>query len=152
MKYAFENSKFINQTSIIIKISGRYQIKNINFLVFWISKIRKKNTSFVATDVIYSARFATSGCIIASKDFYENYFIPCITEINDSKKRYFEHVLFDTIKTWMKEKKYFIQYPFPVKKYGVSGTTGEMVNSLNFMRYPVTFLKFVLIQTRVKKL
>lgn len=60
-------------------------------------------------------------CIIASKSFYENYFL-VNNKINDSQHYYFEHLLFDVAAASPYALKIFC---LPLQVEGISGSTGR---------------------------
>lgn len=150
LEYGFKNSIFINNANVVIKITGRQQILNINLIVSSILNIRK--SKFIALDIICKKKFASSGFVIADKTFYTDYFIPNIEKINDNIDYYFENLLFDSLCAFVGDGNKFIQFPFPYKIDGYSGTTGKIIPKPSFIRSIKTFLKFVYYMFKYPKL
>lgn len=150
LEYGFKNSIFIKNANVVIKITGRQQILNINLIVSSILKIKK--SKFIALDIICNKKFASSGFVIADKTFYTDYFIPNIEKINDNIDYYFENLLFDSLCAFVGDGNKFIQFPFPCKIEGYSGTTGKKISKPSFIRFIKTFFKFIYYKFKHPKL
>lgn len=122
IKYALENSLFIKEADYIIKITGRIKVKNITkslflndlFLVF-----PKKRVYITLED---SCNMATSNYFIAPKLFFD-LFVKVKNTINDSKRYYFEHLLFDFIERHRYDF-FYADFLIMLDVEGVAGTNG----------------------------
>lgn len=134
IQYAFENSRFIKKASIVIKITGRLFVENLMEITKWHQLLfgNRKNCFFGSGDRNYKQ--INSRCFIASKNFFEDYFLRENNTINDSKGYYFEHYLFDRVMALPKD---FIisDFVFPISISGQSGTSGECYKGINISRY-----------------
>jgi len=93
LSFAILNSKIIDNSVYIIKINGRYFIKNIRNII---SKLKGNNVDVYA-DFSKNLTFADSRVFIFTKDFFSNFFQKRLKTIDDSKNIYFEHVLANAI-------------------------------------------------------
>lgn len=87
IEYAFNNSKILNQTDNVIKITGRYRILNINSIV----DNEYENT--LVSSFYYDLNLMDSRIFYAPKYFFLNYLIKKKYLINENKFIYFEHIL-----------------------------------------------------------
>ena len=139
IKYAFENSSFINEADIIIKVTGRYIIKNIKRIINY------HKTTFNRIDLvcnlIQSMTWADSRIFMAKKFFFTDYLFGMHHEINDQNNVYFEHVLARAIHKAMADGKLnidsFVSLPIINGYYG----TADKKYSHNLLKY---FIKNIL--------
>lgn len=124
IEYALNNSKLINKESSLIKITGRIIISNIKTILFL---YKKKNHLYIQLNNNIAQKSISSRFFIAPTLFFTNYFIPNMTNINDSKGYYFEHLLYDQTKKWRKDKRNISDIALAIKYEGTSGTTGECI-------------------------
>lgn len=92
--YAMSNSQFLKEVDYLIKITGRYVIKNINDVII--------PTNFVSKEVYVNPtrnlKWADSRLMIMKKTFYFNYFIPSVEKyLDESKKVFMEYVLMKAV-------------------------------------------------------
>jgi len=82
-QYAFEFSQFLKEVDYLIKISGRYIIKNIDNIV--------DPTNYVSKEVYINPtrnlRWADSRLVLMRKSFYINYFLPVVNKYLDESKK-----------------------------------------------------------------
>ena len=90
VSYALSNSELIASNNRIIKVTGRYYIRNINRIIKGITQ-RKHVDIFC--DLRQNLRSADSRVFGATKSFMEKYLIILQDEINDSQGMHFEIVL-----------------------------------------------------------
>ncbi|HRN16066.1 MAG TPA: hypothetical protein PLF38_03315, partial [Xylanibacter oryzae] len=95
IEYALNYSKKIDEECILIKITGRIIIENINNIITSYKWSFLKNT--IQCNMNSNFSFADSKIIIAPSRFYRKLLINKIF-INDSKGQYLEHILSKTIK------------------------------------------------------
>lgn len=92
IEYALANSKTIMKDDLLIKITGRYQITNIDKLSKSISVVKPSFIRLGFEDLIDA--FVFSFFI----DTWHKYFLEAKSMINDRNGVYFEHVIFSLIK------------------------------------------------------
>jgi len=125
--YGIMQSKLIDDSTLIIKVTGRLKCNSINTII---RKCNKKGTVYSSfTKDGNDQTISNSQVFVFSRPFWENYYYPLISKINDSKGIYFEHVLYDSIKQWKKDGNSFEHFWFPLDLNGVSGTTGKDIST-----------------------
>ena len=131
IEYALKHSKFLNTTNnpIIVKITGRLKILNINNLV---NRTKYLNyNSFVSAVTTWKLNFVYSYFFIASKDFFQQ-IVNNKYLINDKdNKSYFEHLLAKIIKSRTVD---FIGLNQSIIIKGISGSTGKNYQSNNSLK------------------
>lgn len=132
MEYALIHSRFFQCADIVIKITGRLQLRNIESML----KINRLiMSSVIQTNCInVKSRMMDSRVIFAPVDFLKNDLIVRKEMLNDSKEIYFEHILYLSIC----EQKHFLYFPFVIAPdiVGISGTTGiDYTHLINFREY-----------------
>ena len=134
IQYAFENSRFVKESSMVIKVTGRLCVENLEEIVIWHRRIFGSRKSCFFANGNSNLKEFNSRCFIASKNFYVEYFLKGMNEINDSKGYYFEHYLFDNVNKLPKD---FIVSDFvlPISVVGQSGTSGDYYNGVYLCRY-----------------
>ena len=118
MEEAFRTSVIIKPSDIIVKITGRLKVTNINNL------INENNRFFVNTiqTMNPSNTFVDSRIVISPLSFFQNIFLPQKYLINDSENSFFENVLF---KSLLLRKNYmFIPFLHIPEILGISGSKG----------------------------
>ena len=119
IKEALTNSRLMFQCKWVVKITGRLIVTNINSLIKESSKANTFSSACCAT-----VKMCLSYVFITSKPFLDYYFIPRLSDINDSEKGYFEHILYDSVVQWIHAgHSYHYFYNF-IKVIGMSGSTG----------------------------
>lgn len=88
--YAMKNSSSIENSDYVVKITGRYYVKNILNLVD--NFVEESSIDAIVWLKNYSV-YSDSRFFLGTKDFYNNYLIPMLEIINEEKKVYFEHAL-----------------------------------------------------------
>lgn len=87
LSYAFENSEIIKNCINIIKITGRYKIKNFS------KQINNIHNDYIYVNLINDLSFSDSRFFIINKVFYNNYFSVSLKKINEKEKIFMEHAL-----------------------------------------------------------
>lgn len=136
LKFAFAKSVFLQEIDMIIKITGRHIINNINVLIKESNNI---NTVYADTDI--NLRFAQSYFFIAPKEFFTNYFFFYSKKMNDKNGVYFEHVLSESIQDW-KEKYNHCQFKHPIHLDGHPGTSDSRYKKPSLYRYIAILSKY----------
>lgn len=134
IQYAFENSRFIKDSSMVIKVTGRLCVENLKEIVMWHGWIfgNRKNCFFA--DGNSNLKEFNSRCFMASKNFFVDYFLTGKMAINDSKGYYFEHYLFDRVKE-LPDSFIVSDFVIPVSIVGQSGTSGTYYKGIDLGRY-----------------
>ena len=140
IEFAINNSRLIDEKSIIAKITGRLIINNINRII----KPLKKNTDFVSCQFHYDLKFADSRLVCATTAFYFH-FLKHKEQINDSIGVYFEHIL--SLSVLNSNLRYipFSEEPLFIGKSGTTGTTYQpsarsIKNTLLYKCYSISQL------------
>lgn len=90
IKYFLENSTLINSDDLIVKVTGRYFIKNIEKLINGVKMYPKVD---IFCDLRKELTFSDSRIFFASSKFLKTYFIPISNMIDETSGILFEHVL-----------------------------------------------------------
>lgn len=117
INHALCHSSFIQKDSIIIKITGRLIVNNINHII----NSLKCERDFVTCSLHSDLKFADSRIFCATQSFYIA-FLKMKDHIDDSKGVFFEHVLASTV---LNSSMRFIPFSEEPLFIGISGTTGE---------------------------
>lgn len=93
-KYSLEHSEFLREVDYLIKISGRYIIKNINSLLSKTNSVEHE----VYVNPTRNLRWADTRIMILRKSYYSNYFLPVADKyLDESKNVFFENVFMHSI-------------------------------------------------------
>ena len=120
IEYALCNSSFIKDDCVIIKITGRLIVRNINEIITHKFPLQKKNSIICSFNS--DLKYADSRIFYAPVSFFKS-FINHKYEINDSKNIFFEHVLSQQILMNNNSAYPFWEEPSII---GVSGSTGKV--------------------------
>jgi hypothetical protein len=135
IEYALNHSGFINEDSVIVKITGRLKLLNLANILSKVTKY-KKNTNFISAEFMISVRAAGSRIIIASHSFYCQYLFAYQDFLNDSKGYYFEHALANAIKDSVRINNYqYIPLPLFSRFKGYSGTFNKKYSTNLFFYF-----------------
>lgn len=122
VQYAFQNSKYIKEAKTVVKVTGRLIVNNLAEVI----KLHNKLFFFPKRYVYVEAndpKAFDSRCIVASKEFFLDYFFSSNNPINDSVGYYFEHYLYDSINR-LPTCYVVSSFVFPLAFSGMSGSTG----------------------------
>lgn len=147
IEYALDHSTFIINCDLIIKITGRLIIENINEIIT--NKFPSQILDGIVCSFHSNLEFADSRVFCAPKVFFQ-LLVKHKDEINDNKGIFFEHILAKYIK-----KSNYSKYPFWIEPtvIGMSGSTGAQYEKFNYSRchrqqYKSYVLKQVLLLNR----
>jgi hypothetical protein len=127
IRHAMANSKFLTNSDIIVKCTGRLTVRNAPQLF--------RSISLCKFDVMCTLKknltFADSRLFAATPAFFRDYLLPTLTMIDDSAGVYFEHALACATARALSERHSWQPFPsFPLIE-GISGTDGKVkTNSL----------------------
>lgn len=122
IEYALLHSSFIHPNNIIIKITGRLIVNNVNQIL---QTLKYKKKDFVLCLFHSDLTFADSRIILATTSFYEE-FLHNKNKINDNDGMYFEHVLSSSV---LNSSIPYIPLSDEPLITGESGSTGEIYQS-----------------------
>ena len=88
--HAVKRSRLITADTLLVKVSGRYFVSNIERLV---ARVERDAMVSVYCDMLHHSQHCDSRLFIASRTFLAEYLIPLGSCINDTQGVYFEHVL-----------------------------------------------------------
>lgn len=128
LEYGLKKSLFLKQATSFIKITGRLVCNNINHL----SRYCRDNNTFYAyiSTGLQKDPICDSRVFIAPITFLK-LFLSQKEKIDDSKYYYFEHLLFDTRKSWIDKGYNYIEPWIPANIIGQSGSTGNFYTGLS---------------------
>lgn len=124
IRYFLENSKIININDTIVKVNGRYVIKNIQNVI-----CGRVGVNNICGDISKRLRWVDSRCFTGDVEFYKNYLLPKLITVNDSQGRFFEHALSDAFLTAIIAGYNFNYYRTSPKIDGVSGSNNCSYNN-----------------------
>lgn len=131
IQYAIQHSKFIAEADVIMKMTGRQILKNINFV-----SNHCTDDSCVYANLLkmnLGIMEAQSQFYICHKSFYTDCFFKGIDKLDDSRFYYFEHLLYDSIQMWKKNKKGSnSEFWMPLRIEGMSGSFGKPIPKSSF--------------------
>lgn len=146
---ALADSKLLRTHSVIIKVTGRHIVKNIN-VIHRIASRLASSSSFVVCEINKRFRGAKSDLFIGTFDFFER-FIANKHKINESIGVWFEHVLFETIEEHCKHGGEFQFLPVPMKQSGQSGSMGVEFKKPSIKMNILHAVKAVLYKVKLMK-
>lgn len=121
MDYAFVNSKIIQKSDVIVKVTGRLFVKNALSIL---SNFDKMKDIGVMCWFKENMTFADSRFFIGQKLFYDKYLLPELITINEEQGIYFEHVTARaTCRCMADGHRWHMFYRMPILE-GYSGTEG----------------------------
>ena len=133
IQYAIENSQYIREASCVIKLTGRLIVGNICEVVRLNQWLLLNPRQFVFATPILKQKAFDSRCFSANKDFFLHCFVNQPNTINDTNNYYFEHYLYDAIRSLPSD--YIVSdFVLPLTINGVSGSTGCVYNSVDLSR------------------
>ena len=127
--YGFENSNLIKNTSRIIKITGRYKIKNLRDII---ESIKFSNAD-VCVNFSYNTYWCDSRIIIFKPIFYSSYFKPNLEKYLEEKylnmpfTSFFENVLSRSVHLLIADGGKYEPWPVYPFYSGVNGENGREI-------------------------
>ena len=119
ISHVMNNSQILNETTKIIKVTGRYNVKNIARLVEYIQL--NPNVDIIS-DLSENLSYADSRVFACSNTFLKQYLCPMQEYLDDSKGSFFEHILAIAIHKALSEGKSWSMPPCLPEILGVFGT------------------------------
>jgi len=137
--HAINNSHFLKDASVIIKITGRIIVENVMQLYSMVNISAKKNV-MIACNIRPSKKLGTSTFFVCKKKFLINYFFPHINQINDANHIWFEHILYKAIIQCQRSHGKCLIFPRPIKIKGIAGTTSLSYPKTKWTDYILSFM------------
>lgn len=113
-EYAINHSMLIQKSKVIIKVTGRLFVKNINLCLLY----AKADVGYFD---FYKDRVDTR-CFVIPKELYCDKLLTAYKSVDDRNNRYYEHVFFEKIQN---NRCQFKQVPVIIRITGQSGSTGD---------------------------
>jgi len=93
-KHVLSNSKLFYESEFIVKVTGRYFIRNITDIV---DNLRKERNIYISADLKRGLTFADSRIFFSSPSFFSDFLIKKAELVNDAAGIYFEHILANAV-------------------------------------------------------
>jgi hypothetical protein len=129
LKHVLRESKLINDDTIIVKVAGRYFVRNIDAILNGVT-----DASAVYVNLYSDLKNCDSRLFIAGKHFIEDYFFPISPQINDSADVCFEHILTKAVLSYLVDGGAWSLLPKYPRFEGVSGTTNEKITTWLYLK------------------
>jgi hypothetical protein len=126
ISYAIDHSRFIGGDSFVFKITGRYQVHNLDRFV---AQVIRTEDLYLLTDTDFSRRFSDSRCFGFRPRFVQDYLGPCVKFLNESEGVYFEHIMFKCLLAVMSGGDTADLFNGALKIVGVAGSTNRPYSS-----------------------
>lgn len=124
IEYAIKHSNFLREVDYLIKITGRYIIKNIDSLLVKTNNVEHE----VYINPTRNLRWADTRLIIIRKSYYDNYFLPCANKyLDESKKVFLENVFMRSFFFYMIDGGNLVLWPIYPAYDAFDGTHDEKV-------------------------
>lgn len=132
IRHALQNSLIINNSELVIKISGRYFIKNIQKITDFIAK---EDDTCVMADMQRNLTWADSRVFAFKPSFFLNYLSNYQNLLDDSKGFYFEHALARAVLSSIKDGYKWLPLPFKPIIVGNYGTIDSPYSTFRMRLY-----------------
>lgn len=127
IKYAIEHSTLIRHSEYVIKINGRYFVKNIMKII---EPLLESSDIYIMADLREDLNWAKSKVFAFKPTFVSDYLAEFQNLINDSKNFYFEHALHKAISRAVSESHKWLPFPSAPIIIGYSGTFNTPLKKL----------------------
>lgn len=151
LNYAFSNSRLIERSNHIIKISGRHIVSNVVTIVKVSNLFYQLSDNYVICRLIPALKEAISDMFIASKSFYIYFLLPKLNKCNDTQGIWFEHIFYECLQEASKQEEFkYCPLPLALSQRGLSGSEGWSYKPVTLKGQILTFyrfLKFILLKS-----
>lgn len=131
LDFVYANSVLLKETVWVIKISGRYKIRNIASIIRDINNLN----SDVVANLGRNLSWADTRIMIFKKSFYSDYFKPFLEKYLDEKNKiYFERVYARSIHGLLADGGVFQPWNIYPYYFGVNGANGRPIKFYFFRR------------------
>ena len=125
IEYVLEHSNLIKRSTVLVKVTGRLIVKNINLILFLIHK--NQNYFDVVKTKVCDTRF-----YIVSKEMYNHFFVQAYKRVDDKKNIWIEHIFKKII---LDNNLSFKLFPIQPNIIGISGSTGKKYRNYSKLKY-----------------
>lgn len=115
LSYAFLNSKILRKSKKIVKITGRYKIKNL------LKQVNNLNDNTIYVNLTKSLSYSDSRFFIFNTFFYEHYFSKEFNKIDEINNIFMEHILLKSTLNYIAD---FNNWSLPKQKIIYEGVYG----------------------------
>ena len=122
VNYALKHSRFIHENSFVFKITGRYQIQNLER---FITQAQRIHDLYLFTDTDFSRKFSDSRCFGFKPAFATDYLKSCIDQLDEYKGVYFEHIMFRALLSAMSDGNVIDLFNGALRIIGVAGSMNQ---------------------------
>lgn len=122
IEYALTHSKFINDNTYIVKITGRLIIENLEELIQEMKSSECVYASLVRGKYGMERKSYFFG---APKSFLSDYFLFSKEKIDENEGTYFENHLFNESLEWVHDGGKAKEFKLPILVNGISGSNGK---------------------------
>lgn len=123
LSHAVNNSSCLKHSKYVVKVTGRYYVKNISKII---KAIELDKGVDIYCDLAKNLSYSDSRFFIASVDFLKEYLCPIRSTINDSSGVFFEHALARAAHRAMSDGRIWSPLPYLPDIVGVSGTSNTV--------------------------
>ena len=145
IRYVAENSIFFRKSKRIMKVTGRYYLKNIKQFEESLSMING-----VSVILLRNLTFADGRLIISTPEFLTDYLFSFTSKVNDTQGYYFEHALAQAVHKYMSESGEWTMLPYYPILEGYSGSANVKTATMydNFKGKLLYILKLWVLKRR----
>lgn len=130
MRYALEHSVQLKEVHYLVKITGRYIIKNIDAILSGTNGFESE----LYINPTRNLRWADSRLMMMTKDYFTSYFLLAVDRyLDESKKIYMENVFMKSLFLYLLDGGQLKLWPAYPAYMGMDGTHDEPV-SFNFLK------------------
>lgn len=140
-QYVARHSKIFTDSDLILKVNGRYYLHGLSKLV---SAFQKAGDCEIFGNFKTNLTWLDSRVFAFTPRFFQTYFSPFKSFLNDSEGRYFEHALARATHLSIAEGFEWRMLPSNPVLSGRSGTTGSRYSRLGVRRFLKGFYLWVL--------
>lgn len=149
IKEAMKQSQWLKDALLIVKITGRLIVENIQNVINEVAKLHVHTLSYelykggllVAGDLNCKQKKAPSVCFLAPPDFFVDDFFIDMENCNDTLGIDFETVLYRQYMRWMGVNGGFRLLTHRIKIKGVSGSTGKAYQNYSWKARMKNYLR-----------
>lgn len=123
VREALANAHSLRDDCLIVKVSGRHKVQNVNSIVRWSLRLTHRPHDVVVCDVNRRTHGANSDLFIASRSFFM-LLADGVAQIDESRGVWFEHALYATVERHIRAGGEFVSLPIPLDQIGQSGSMG----------------------------
>lgn len=131
IEYALANSRAINDSTYILKVSGRNYIENFYQYEKWLDN---KKEAFINVNLSKNLSFADSRFFGFKKEFFQRYLLEYKKYINDFENVFIEHALANATLQAIIDGNIWEPLPYLPRLNGFSGSSGYKIRQ-QFHRY-----------------